>query len=218
MITFECMKSLNRLVFWKQRTLEGKVILQAQANEFDESRLVMHISNVVSTYGKFCFYSVQSLKEHQEVPGMGHTRSFTMNGLNTSSDFAEWNERRSNGVDSEVIQWSVLQFNNGSATPFVIKCGATSNLELVVKAQAKMHEVNGKEIVAVVPIPAALVGLSVDEIRQAIFHLPESFCQLAMARSADGTRARYTRLYKTLAIRVPSLKHAVEDLEESVSK
>jgi hypothetical protein len=39
-----------------------------------------------------------------------------------------------------------------------------------------------------------------------------------MARTADGTRARYTRLYKTLAIRVPALKHVVEDLEESVSK
>ncbi|KAG0628922.1 hypothetical protein M758_1G062800 [Ceratodon purpureus] len=161
---------------------------------------------------------VESLEEQQEVLSIQHARSRTMNGLNTSSDFAEWNERRSNGVDTEIIQWSVLQFNNGSATPFVIKCGATSNLELVVKAQPKMHEINGKEIVAVVPVPAALSGLSVEEIRQAISHLPESFCQLAMARTADGTRARYTRLYKTLAIRVPSLKHVVEELEESVSK
>lgn len=124
----------------------------------------------------------------------------------------------SNGVESEIIQWSVLQFNNGSATPFVIKCGATSNQELVVKAQAKMQDKNGKEIVAVVPMPSALIGLSVEEIRQAISILPESFCQLAMARTADGTRARYTRLYKTLAIRVPLLKHVVEELEESASK
>jgi poly-D-alanine transfer protein DltD len=149
---------------------------------------------------------------------MPQTISRATDGIDTSTDFAQWNERRINGVDGEIIQWSVLQFNNGSATPFVIKCGATSYLELVVKAQAKMKEINGKEIVAVVPVPAALSGLSVEEIRQAISHLPESFCQLAMARTADGTRARYTRLYKTLAIRVPSLKHLVEELEESVSK
>ena len=173
---------------------------------------------MLSSSGQIFFPSVQSLEEHQEVLDVRQTRSHTIDGVNTSSEFAQWNERRSNGVDSEVIQWSVLQFNNGSATPFVIKCGATSNLELVVKAQAKMQETNGREIVAVVPVPAALLGLSVEEIRQAISHLPESFCQLAMTRTADGTRARYTRLYKTLAIRVPSLKHVMEELEESVPK
>jgi hypothetical protein len=141
-----------------------------------------------------------------------------MDELDASRDMDQWDDGTNNGVDTEVIQWSVLQFNNGSATPFVIKCGATSNLELVVKAQAKLQEKNGKEIVAVVPLPSLLSGLSLDELRQAISHLPESFCQLAMARTADGTRARYTRLYKTLAIRVPALKHVVEDLEESVSK
>lgn len=128
----------------------------------------------------------------------------------------DWDDGMSNkSVDSEVVQWSVLQFNNGSATPFVIKCGATSGMELVVKAQAKMQEKNGKEIVAVVPMPSVLAGLSVEDIRQTISHLPESFCQLAMARTADGTRARYTRLYKTLAVRVPALQHVVEELEEA---
>lgn len=161
---------------------------------------------------------MKSLEEQPEVPGVQHSKSRTMDELDGSGDMSQWDDGMNNGVDSEVIQWSVLQFNNGSAIPFVIKCGATSNLELVVKAQAKMQEKNGKEIVAVVPIPSALSGLSVDDIRQAISHLPESFCQLAMARTADGTRARYTRLYKTLAIRVPALKHVVEDLEESVSK
>lgn len=142
-----------------------------------------------------------------------------MDELDASGNIGQWDEAMNNGVESEVVQWSVLQFNNGSATPFVIKCGATSNLELVVKAQAKMQEKNGKEIVAVVPVPSVLDGLSVETIRQTISHLPESFLQLAMARTADGTRARYTRLYKTLAIRVPGLKHVVEELEEtSMSK
>lgn len=158
------------------------------------------------------------MEEHPEAPGIRHSRSRTMDEFEGSGDMGLWDDSVNSGVDSEVIQWSVLQFNNGSATPFVIKCGATSNLELVVKAQAKMSEKNGKEIVAVVPIPSALSGSSVDDIRQAISHLPESFCQLAMARTADGSRARYTRLYKTLAIRVPALKHVVEDLEEPVSK
>lgn len=164
------------------------------------------------------FFCVKSLEEHQEVPGVRHSRSRTIDEVDGSGDLAQWDDGMNNGVDSEVIQWSVLQFNNGSSTPFVIKCGATSNLELVVKAQAKLQEKNGKEIVAVVPMPSALSGLSADDIRQAISHLPESFCQLAMARTADGTRARYTRLYKTLAVRVPALKHVVEDMEESVSK
>lgn len=126
----------------------------------------------------------------------------------------DWEDGVNAGVDGEVVQWSVLQFNNGSAVPFVIKCGATSSSELVVKAQAKMHEKSEKEIVAVVPQPSTLAGLSLDEIRQTISHLPESFSQLAMARTADGTRARYTRLYKTLAVRVPPLRNVVEELEE----
>ncbi|XP_024370737.1 kinesin-like protein KIN-14A isoform X3 [Physcomitrium patens] len=158
---------------------------------------------------------VELLEVHQEVPGVRHTRSRTLDGVNRSADFVHLDERMNNRVESEVIQWSVLQFNNGSATPFVIKCGATSNLELVVKAQAKMQEKTGKEIVAVVPVPSALAGLSLEGIAQTISHLPESFYQLAMARTADGTRARYTRLYKTLAIRVPSLKHVLEESEES---
>lgn len=163
---------------------------------------------------------MKSLELQREVSGGRHTRSLSraMDDLDTSGDMAQWDDGMSSGVDSELIQWSVLQFNNGSANPFVIKCGATSNLELVVKAQAKLQEKNGKEIVAVVPMPSLLGGLSLDEIRHTISHLPESFCQLAMARTADGTRARYTRLYKTLAIRVPALKHVVDDLDESVSK
>ena len=109
-----------------------------------------------------------------------------MEDIDPSGDVpGDWDDGMSNpSVDSEVVQWSVLQFNNGSATPFVIKCGATSSMELVVKAQAKMNEKNGKEIVAVVPMPSVLAGLTVEDIRQTISHLPESFCQLAMARTA----------------------------------
>lgn len=114
----------------------------------------------------------------------------------------------------EVAQWSVLQFNTGSTTPFVIKCGATLNLELVVKGQAKLQDKSGNEIVAVVPRPAVLTNLSLEEIKQILSQLPEALCQLALARTADGTRARYSRLYKTLAIRVPSMKNSVGELEK----
>lgn len=117
-------------------------------------------------------------------------------------------------ASDEVAQWSVLQFNTGSTTPFVIKCGATSNLELVVKGQAKLQDKSGNEIVAAVPKPAVLTNLSLEEIKQILSQLPEALCQLALARTADGTRARYLRLYKTLAIRIPSMKNSIGELEK----
>jgi len=155
---------------------------------------------------------VESTQEQQE--GSRHSRIGTMDDISNPAEVCRDWEDGSNAEAGEVVQWSVLQFNNGSATPFVIKCGATSSSELVVKAQAKMQDKNGQEIVAVVPMPSILAGLSVEEIRQTICHLPESFCQLAMARTADGTRARYTRLYKTLAVRVPALRDVVNELDE----
>ncbi|BBN04338.1 hypothetical protein MPTK1_3g03760 [Marchantia polymorpha subsp. ruderalis] len=121
-------------------------------------------------------------------------------------------------ADGDVVQWSVLQFNNGSATPLVLKCGATPSLELVVKATARLQDKNGKEVVSVVPSPSALNGLSLDEIRQILSQVPEAFSNLALARSADGTRARYTRLYKTLAVRVPALRSSVNSLDSESAK
>ncbi|XP_024538534.1 kinesin-like protein KIN-14L [Selaginella moellendorffii] len=123
--------------------------------------------------------------------------------LSSSSD---WGDATS---DLGVQQWSVLQFNNGTATPFVIKCGATPSLELVVRAQASLGDKSGRETVAPVPVPAALAGLSLDEMREVLSPLPEALCQLALARTADGTRARYARLYKTLAVRVPALRGSI---------
>ena len=120
--------------------------------------------------------------------------------------------------DVDIMQWSVLQFNTGAANPFVIKCGATPSLELVVKAQAKIQDKSGKEMVSVVPPPSTLSGLSLDEIRQVLMRLPEAFCQLALAKTADGTRARFARLYKTLAIRVPALKSSMPDADVEPSR
>jgi len=118
------------------------------------------------------------------------------------------------GAGNDVVQWSVLQFNTGSTTPFVIKCGATSNSELVVKAHTKSQDKNGKEIVTVVPKPSVLTNMDFTEMKHVISQLPESLCQLALARTADGTRARYYRLYKTLAMRVPSMKTTLTELEK----
>eukprot|EP01018_Ginkgo_biloba_P002957 Gb_34369 [translate_table: standard] len=123
----------------------------------------------------------------------------------------------STGAGNDVVQWSVLQFNTGSAIPFVIKCGATSNSELIVKAPSKGQEKNSKEIITVVPKPSELTNLDLEEMKQVISQLPEALCQLALARTADGTRARYSRLYKTLAMRVPSMRSSINELVKDES-
>lgn len=117
-------------------------------------------------------------------------------------------------VDTDVAQWNVLQFNTGSTTPFIIKCGANSNSELVIKADARVQEPKGGEIVRVVPRPSVLENKSLEEIKQLFSQLPEALSLLALARTADGTRARYSRLYRTLAMKVPSLRDLVVELEK----
>lgn len=162
---------------------------------------------------------VESIAEQREGPHHSRARASGDDGAGELSAMSgDWGDQNLIGADGDVMQWSVLQFNNGSASPFVIKCGATSSLELVVKAQAKVQDKSGKEMVAIVPPPSTLAGLSLEEIKQVLTRLPEAFSQLALARTADGTRARYARLYKTLAIRVPALKSSVPDLEREHSR
>ncbi|XP_061356772.1 kinesin-like protein KIN-14B isoform X2 [Gastrolobium bilobum] len=118
------------------------------------------------------------------------------------------------GSEIEVTQWNVLQFNTGSALPFIIKCGASSNSELVIKADARVQEPKGGEIVRIAPRPSVLENLSLEEMKQVFSELPEALSLLSLARTADGTRARYSRLYRTLATKVPSLKELVSELEK----
>uniref|UniRef100_A0A803R5I1 Kinesin-like protein KCA2 n=2 Tax=Cannabis sativa TaxID=3483 RepID=A0A803R5I1_CANSA len=118
------------------------------------------------------------------------------------------------GTEVDVAQWNVLQFNTGSANPFIIKCGANSNSELVIKADARVQEPKGGEIVRVVPKPPVLENMSLEEMKQVFSELPEALSLLALARTADGTRARYSRLYRTLAMKVPSLRDLVGELEK----
>ncbi|CAK7339628.1 unnamed protein product [Dovyalis caffra] len=113
------------------------------------------------------------------------------------------------GTETDVAQWNVLQFNTGSTTPFIIKCGANSNSELVIKADARVQEPKGGEIVRVVPRPSILENMSLDDMKHIFSQLPEALSLLALARTADGTRARYSRLYRTLAMKVPSLRDLV---------
>ncbi|KAG6594903.1 Kinesin-like protein KIN-14A, partial [Cucurbita argyrosperma subsp. sororia] len=120
----------------------------------------------------------------------------------------------SSGAETDVAQWNVLQFNTGSTTPFIIKCGANSNSELVIKADARVQEPKGGEIVRVVPRPSVLENMSLEDIKQVFSQLPEALSLLALARTADGTRARYSRLYRTLAMKVPSLRDLVDELEK----
>lgn len=116
--------------------------------------------------------------------------------------------------DTDVAQWNVLQFNTGSTSPFIIKCGANSKSELVVKAEARVQEPKGGEIVRVVPRPTFLENMSLEEIKQVLSQLPEALSLLTLARTSDGTRARYSRLYRTLAMKVPSLRDLVGELEK----
>lgn len=119
------------------------------------------------------------------------------------------------GGDTDVAQWNVLQFNTGgSTTPFIIKCGGNSKSELVIKADSRVQEPKGGEIVRVVPRPSVVENMSLDEMKQILSHLPEALSLLALARTADGTRARYSRLYRTLAMKVPSLRDVVCELEK----
>ncbi|KAH8503770.1 hypothetical protein H0E87_014865 [Populus deltoides] len=94
------------------------------------------------------------------------------------------------GTETDVAQWNVLQFNTGSTTPFIIKCGANSNSELVIKADARVQEPKGGEIMRVVPRPSVLENMSMDEMKHVFSQLPEALSLLALARTADGTRAR----------------------------
>lgn len=109
-------------------------------------------------------------------------------------------------TETEVTQWNVLQFNTGATTPFIIKCGANSNSELVIKAEAKVQETKGNEIIRVVPKPSDIADMSFEEIKDLFDNLPEAISLLTLARTADGTRQRYARLYKTLADKVPALR------------
>ncbi|KAL2521761.1 Kinesin-like protein KCA1 [Forsythia ovata] len=118
------------------------------------------------------------------------------------------------GAETDVAQWNVLQFNTGSTTPFIIKCGANSNSELVIKADARVQEPKGGEIVMVVPRPTILENMSLEEMKEVFSQLPEALSLLALARTADGTRARYSRLYRTLAMKVPALRDLVGELEK----
>lgn len=117
--------------------------------------------------------------------------------------------------ESEVSQWNVLQFNTGNTAPFIIKCGANSSSELVIKADLRIQEPKGGEVIRVVPRPSVLADLSFEEIKGVFEQLPEAVSLLALARTADGTRARYSRLYRTLASKVPALKEIVAEMERS---
>ncbi|KAE9613327.1 putative minus-end-directed kinesin ATPase [Lupinus albus] len=118
------------------------------------------------------------------------------------------------GSGNEVAQWNVLQFNTGNTSPFIIKCGANSNSELIIKADARIQEPKGGEVVRVAPRPSVLENMSLEELKLLFSELPEALSLLALARTADGTRARYYRLYRTLAMKVPSLRDLVSELEK----
>lgn len=106
-----------------------------------------------------------------------------------------------------------MQFNTGTTAPFIIKCGANSNCELVIKSDLRVQEPKGGEVIRVLPRPSVLADLNFEDIKGTFEQLPEAVSLLALARTADGTRARYSRLYRTLASKVPALKEIVAEME-----
>ncbi|KAJ7559928.1 hypothetical protein O6H91_04G107000 [Diphasiastrum complanatum] len=149
---------------------------------------------------------IESLPEQRDEPHHSRTRSLSDESFAPAESSPSYSG--GDGIDVGVQQWSILQFNNGTESPFVIKCGATLSSELVVKAHAKLENSSSKEIVATAPLPSSLSGLSLEGIKKQLSSLPEPLIQLALAKTADGTRARYARLYKTLASRVPALRES----------
>ncbi|XP_017252657.1 kinesin-like protein KIN-14B isoform X2 [Daucus carota subsp. sativus] len=145
-------------------------------------------------------HAVELIPEEDEVQG-------TSVATRVSTDIGS-------SVELDVFQWNVLQFNTGSTTSFIIKCGANSNSELVIKADARVQEPKGGEIVRVVPRPTSLENMTSEEIKEIFNQLPEALSLLALARTADGTRARYSRLYNTLAMKVPALRNLAGELEK----
>eukprot|EP00897_Mesotaenium_endlicherianum_P004170 jgi/Mesen1/3781/ME000205S03043 len=117
-------------------------------------------------------------------------------------------------LNGETIYWTLVQFNNKQGTaPVVVKCGATSKLDLVVK-MVKQKDAKGvaaglsqlPDSVSLMCVPAVLNDMSMNEINAELQDLPEALRVLALSKTASGTRARYARLYKTLAGRVPSMR------------
>ncbi|GAQ85314.1 Kinesin [Klebsormidium nitens] len=134
-------------------------------------------------------------------PEVSSSEGSTANNADVTPAGGEDPQPTRGGDGMQAIQWSVVQFSNGVTEPVVVKCGANDKLDLAVQSG------NGK--VAVLPVPGVLGGMDMDQIKHTLGHVPPDLVQLAMARTPDGTRARYTRLYKTLAARVPKLRAAM---------
>ncbi|RXH74075.1 hypothetical protein DVH24_021255 [Malus domestica] len=124
-------------------------------------------------------------KRRRPIPEEDDLLQEQLNARKPSTDFGGFN------TETDVAQWNVLQFNTGSTTPFIIKCGANSNSELVVKTDAKIQEPKGGEVVKVIPRPSVLESMSLEEMKHVFSQLPEALSLLALARTADGTRARH---------------------------
>ncbi|CAN6542101.1 unnamed protein product [Malus baccata var. baccata] len=124
-------------------------------------------------------------KRRRSIPEEDDLLQEQLNARKPSTDFGGFN------TETDVAQWNVLQFNTGSTTPFIIKCGANSNSELVIKTDAKIQEPKGGEVVKVIPRPSVLESMSLEEMKHVFSQLPEALSLLALARTADGTRARH---------------------------
>ncbi|KAL7617910.1 hypothetical protein Lser_V15G03271 [Lactuca serriola] len=116
--------------------------------------------------------------------------------------------------DTDVTRWNMFSFRT-ETTPFFIKSGANSHLELVIKADDRVQEPKSGEMVRVIPRPSVLKNMSLEMIKDVFAKLPEAISLLAFARTADGIRVRYSTLYRKLAMSVPELWKLIDELDKS---
>ena len=64
------------------------------------------------------------------------------------------------------MERTAVQHRNNRA--FIIKCGANSSCELVIKADVRVQEPKGGEVIRVVPRPSVLADLSFEEIKRCV--------------------------------------------------
>ncbi|GBG67038.1 hypothetical protein CBR_g78819 [Chara braunii] len=150
-----------------------------------------------------------SLNSAQWMPPEGSAETVTSQARNKSIT-----------VDGGNMTWSTIKFNNKQST-VVVKCSLSGGTDLVVKVQQGLLPGTGHgpgvnqrvsegvelaEQPAIMPVPWKLVGLNVDQIETVLARLPEGLRQLVIPRvkTSEGMRARYTRLYETLAAKVGS--------------
>eukprot|EP00899_Mesostigma_viride_P014262 jgi/Mesvir1/22837/Mv20097-RA.1 len=192
----------------KQRGLHASKFKQMQVRcDYMESEMLSKMRPMEKETARACITTVRRLVEERRDAMLASLRDEVAAGeaLVGPDGYAEWAE----------VKFSVG--TGANAAPLVILASCNAERDLVVKTPARGRKpvvpVPGTpgdkgEKISVMPPPTQLDGLEMEQIDAKLAHLPVALCALAMARTAEGTRARYAKLYATLLERVPALRGA----------